>query len=81
MLRSLIHLDLSFVQGDKYGSICTLLHAKKSSVHKCVGLFLDFKLDSVGSSVCFNTITMQFFTTIALQYSLKSGRVIPPEVL
>ena len=27
MLRSLIHLDLSFVQGDKYGSICILLHA------------------------------------------------------
>ena len=27
MLRSLIHLDLSFVQGDRYGSICILLHA------------------------------------------------------
>jgi hypothetical protein len=27
MLRSLIHLDLSFVQGNKYGSICILLHA------------------------------------------------------
>jgi len=26
MLRSLIHLDLSFVQGDKYKSICILLH-------------------------------------------------------
>ena len=26
MLRSLIHLDLSFVQGDKYGFICILLH-------------------------------------------------------
>jgi hypothetical protein len=26
MLRSLIHLDLSFVQGDKYGSIFILLH-------------------------------------------------------
>jgi uncharacterized membrane protein YwaF len=28
-LRSLIHLDMdmSFVQGDKYGSICILLHA------------------------------------------------------
>ena len=25
--RYLIHLDLSFVQGDKYGSICILLHA------------------------------------------------------
>ena len=27
MLRSLVHLYLSFVQGDKYGSICILLHA------------------------------------------------------
>jgi hypothetical protein len=27
MLRCLIHLDLSFVQSDTYGSICILLHA------------------------------------------------------
>ena len=27
MLRSLIHLYLNFVQGDKNGSICILLHA------------------------------------------------------
>jgi hypothetical protein len=27
MWRSLIHLDLSFVQGDKNGSFCILLHA------------------------------------------------------
>ena len=26
MLRALIHLDLSFVQGDKYGSVFILLH-------------------------------------------------------
>ena len=26
MFRSIIHLDLSFVQGDKYGSIFILLH-------------------------------------------------------
>ena len=26
MLRSLIHLDLCIVQGDRYGSICILLH-------------------------------------------------------
>ena len=25
MLKSLIHLDLSFVQGDKHGSICILI--------------------------------------------------------
>jgi hypothetical protein len=29
MLRSLIHLDLSFGQGDKYQSICNLLYADK----------------------------------------------------
>ena len=27
MLRYLIHLERSFVQGDKYGSICIILHA------------------------------------------------------
>jgi hypothetical protein len=27
MWRSLIHLDLSFAQGDKNGSICILVHA------------------------------------------------------
>jgi hypothetical protein len=27
MLKSLIHLDLSFVQGDRYGPICIVLHA------------------------------------------------------
>jgi hypothetical protein len=26
MWSSLVHLDLSFVQGGKYGSICILLH-------------------------------------------------------
>ena len=29
MLRSLIHLDVSFVQGDKNGSICILLHGNR----------------------------------------------------
>jgi hypothetical protein len=27
MLMSLIYLDLSFVQSDKYGFVCILLHA------------------------------------------------------
>ena len=27
IMRSLIHLNLNFVQGDRYGSICILLHA------------------------------------------------------
>jgi hypothetical protein len=63
-LRTSIHLDLSFVQGDKYGSICIPLHSdlqlsqhhlmkmfslshsvvwllfKKSTMPRCVGLFL-----------------------------------------
>jgi hypothetical protein len=30
MLRSLIHLDLNFVQGDKYGSIFIFLHTTGS---------------------------------------------------
>jgi hypothetical protein len=29
MLKSLIYLDMSFVQGDTYGSICILLHADR----------------------------------------------------
>jgi hypothetical protein len=64
ILRSKIHLDWSFVQGDKYGYICIFLHAgiqldehhlfnmfsffhckvwllcEKSSVYRCVSLFL-----------------------------------------
>ena len=31
MRRSLIHLDLSFIQGEKNGSICILLHANRQS--------------------------------------------------
>ena len=32
MLSSLIHLDLSFVQGDRYGSTCMFLHAANQLV-------------------------------------------------
>ena len=49
-LRSLIHLDLNFVQGDRYGSICILLHAdiqldqhhllKMFSLFHCMSWFL-----------------------------------------
>jgi hypothetical protein len=41
-LRHLIHLDLSFVQVDKYGSLYII--RQKSSVHNCMGLFLVFIL-------------------------------------
>ena len=50
ILRSLIQLDLSFVQGDKYGPICILLHAdiqldqhhllKMFSLFHCMSWFL-----------------------------------------
>jgi hypothetical protein len=41
MLRSLIHLDLSFVQGYRCGSICLLLHA---NIHllKMLSFFFSF---------------------------------------
>jgi hypothetical protein len=34
MLRHLIHLDLSIVQGDRYGSICILLHTDQHDLLK-----------------------------------------------
>jgi hypothetical protein len=41
MWRSLIHLDLSFVQGDKNGSICTLTCKPASLVENAVFFALD----------------------------------------
>jgi hypothetical protein len=76
MLRSLTHLDLSFVQGDKYGSIFIFLHTdyqldqhhlltmlsffhvyfwllcQRSSVRKCVVLFLGLQFYSIYQPVC-----------------------------
>ena len=49
MLKSLIHLDLSFVQGDKYGSICILLHADfQSDQHHLVKMLSFFPLYDFG---------------------------------
>jgi hypothetical protein len=42
MLRSLIHLDLSFVQGDRCGSICILLHAGIQLDQHCLLKMLSF---------------------------------------
>ncbi|KAL6086785.1 hypothetical protein STEG23_031115 [Scotinomys teguina] len=35
MLRSLIYLDLSFVHGDRYASICNLLHVDIQTMRTC----------------------------------------------
>jgi hypothetical protein len=64
MLRSLINLDFSFVQGDKYESIFVLLHTdsqldqhhlfKMLSLFHCIFLVtLDFVKDQVTVSVWF----------------------------
>ena len=56
MLRSLIHLNLSFVQGDKYGSICILLHADiqvdQHHLLKMFSLFHCMVLGSLSKIVC-----------------------------
>ena len=47
-----------------------------------MGLFLSLQLDSIDQPVClFLCQYHAAIITIALQYSLKSGMVIPPEVL
>ena len=101
-----MHLDLSFVQGDKNRSICILLPAdlqldqhhllkmlsfstvwfwllyQRSSNHRCVGLFLDLQFYSIDLPVCLCTNTMWFLSLLLYSiYSLKSGMVIPSEVL
>ena len=107
MWRSLIHLDLSIVQGVKNGSICILLHAdhQLNQRHLLKMLFYT-RLDGFSSFVkdqmtigvrvhfwVFNSIPLSYLPsilpipcryyiiTIALWYSLRSGMVIPPEVL
>ena len=56
MLRSLIHLDLSFVQGDKHSSICILLHANIQLDHhhwlKMFSLSIVFFLSSLSKLKC-----------------------------
>jgi hypothetical protein len=51
MWRSLIHLDLSFVQGDKNGSVC-ILHANfQLSQHHLMKMLPFFPLDGFSSFV------------------------------
>jgi hypothetical protein len=42
MLRSLIYLDLSFVQGDTYGSIFILFHTDSQLEQHCLLKMLSF---------------------------------------
>jgi hypothetical protein len=52
MWRSLIHLDLSFVQGDKNGSICILLHDNcQLCQHRLWKMLSFFPLDGFSSLV------------------------------
>ena len=52
-----------------------------SSIHKYVVLLLGIQFCSIDRPVYLCTNSMQFFITIALWYSLRSGMVIPPAVL
>jgi hypothetical protein len=52
MWSSLIHLDLSFVQGDKNGSICILLHDNSQLIqHHLLKMVSYFPLDGFNSFV------------------------------
>jgi len=52
MWRSLIHLVLSFVHGDKNGSICILLHADLQSNHShLLKMLYFFPLDGFSSFI------------------------------
>jgi hypothetical protein len=86
MLRSVIPLDLRFVQGDKYGSVFIFLHTdcqldlhhllkilffftvylwllcQRSSVHKCMVLYLGLQFYSIDQRVFINT--MQFLSLL-----------------
>lgn len=108
MLTLLIHLDLSFMQGNMYESICFPLHTdiqleqhhllnilyfssplfgfdffvkKKNQVSWGMGVyFLVFDSSQLMNLSCFYASTIWIFT-IALKYSLRSGIVLPPEIL
>jgi len=83
MWRSLFHLDLSFVQGDKNGSICILLHDDlQLNQHHLLGM-LFFPLDGFSSfakdqvtigvwvhSWVFNSISLIYLpVSVPIQYS------------
>jgi hypothetical protein len=71
-LRSLIHLDLSYVQGDKYGSVCIILHADiqldQQHLLKMLSLFFVvwFWIFCQKSSVCKYVVCFWVFDSIPL---------------
>ena len=68
MLRSLIHLNLSFVQGDKYGSTCIFLHAYIQVVqHHFLKMFTLFH--------CMVLVSLS--KTVSRYYKFISGFSIP----
>jgi len=92
MLRSLIHLELSFVQDDKYGSIYILLHADTQfDQHLLKALFSSlhfFLFDSLSeSSVWFQQslismpVSVSAFISTALQFTLRLGMLRFPAAL
>jgi hypothetical protein len=77
MLRSLIHLDLSFVHGDKNGSICILLHAYcQLNQHRLLKMLSSFPLDGftffIQDQVTLGVRVLWFFNAIPLIYLLVS---------
>ena len=50
-------------------------------VFQCVDSFLGLQFYYIDLPACFCTNAIVIFITIALQYSLRSGMVIPPEIL
>ena len=58
MRRPLIHLDLCFVQGDKNGSVCILLHVEHHlNQHHLLNMLSFFPLDDFGI-FCKNLVTV-----------------------
>jgi len=100
-----MHLDLGFVQGDKHGSICILLHADlQLNQHHLLKMLSFVLLDGFSSFVkdqvtigvwvhfwVFNSVPLIYlpvtvpipcsFYHYCSEYCLRSGMVIPPEVL
>jgi hypothetical protein len=78
MLRSLIHLNLSFMQGDRYESTCNFLHAVQHLFLKMFSLFHCMVLVSLskivsrcyrfisGSSIPFNWFVCFYTNTMKL---------------
>ena len=76
--KSLIHLDLSFVQGDKDGSICILLHANlvqpapfvENAVFFLLDVFSSFVKDQVTIGVWVHFWIFHYITLIYLSVSV-----------